>query len=204
MTPLAPGERPLVPWFGAHRARAVAVAGVLFAGIFGLRLVVGGVEDVVSLFYVLPIALLAMTCGFRCGTIAAAIGVALIVVWTVIDGVELSALGWSTRAVPLLLLGMLVGRATDRFEEARLVERELLATRLREREAAEINDSIVQGLVAAKWLIESGESERSVVYLAESIERTQALVGDLLRDRPMTPGMFRRRTEVQPLESDPR
>ena len=39
-----------------------------------------------------------------------------------------------------------------------------------------------------------------MVYLAESIERTQALVSDLLRDRPLTPGSFRRQTEVQPFE----
>jgi hypothetical protein len=195
------GRRRLsVPWFGLHRSWAAAVAGLLFVGVFVLRLVVDQPEDVVSLFYVLPIALMAMTWGLRGGVIGAGTGVVLIVLWSAIDDVDISLLGWTTRVLTLVLLGTLLGLAADGLEAAHITERELLATQLREREAAEINDSIIQGLVAAKWLIESGEPDRGVVYLAESIERTQALVGDLLRDRPVTPGMFRRRTEVQPFE----
>jgi hypothetical protein len=200
MALLSAGSHPGAPWFGAHRSRAVVVAVVLFAGIFGLRLAVGDAEDVVSLFYALPIALVAMSCGLRCGAAAAAAGVALTVAWTVIDGIDLSALGWATRVLPLLLLGVLVGRAADDLEAARVTEQELLATQLREREAAEINDSIVQSLVAAKWLIESGEPDRGATHLGEAIERTQALVSELLRERPVTPGTFRRRTEVQTFE----
>lgn len=188
------------PWFTPHRSWATAVAVALFAGIFGVRLTAGAPDDPISLLYALPIALLAMTWGLRGGAAGSLVAVALVVGWVVLDGIELSAVGWSSRIVPLALLGLLVGSATDGLERARVTEQELLATQLREREAAEINDSIIQGLVAAKWLIESGESERGVVYLSESIQRTQALVGDLLRDRPVTPGMFRRRTEVQPFE----
>ena len=120
---------------------------------------------------------------------------------TVIDDVTLTPLGWAIRVLSLGLLGILVGLAADGLEEARRTERELVATQQREREAAEINDSIIQGLVAAKWLLESGDEERSLAYLTESIERTQALVGDLLRQGPLTPGMFRRRTEVEPYEA---
>lgn len=200
MVSRSPGSRLSIPWFGTHRAWAAAVVVALFLGVFVLRLAVEGADEVVSLFYVLPIALAAMTWGLRGGLLGAGAGVSLVVAWSVIDDVSFSALGWSTRVVPLALLGVLLGLAADGLEQARLTERELLATQLREREAAEINDSIIQGLVAAKWLVESGECERSVVYLAESIERTQALVADLLRDRPFTPGMFRRQTEVQPFE----
>ena len=204
MRPLSAGHRLSIPWFGAHRTWAGGVVAVLFLGIFALRLAAHGDDEVVSLFYVLPIALAAITWGLRGGVIAAGTGLSFVFAWTVIDDVTLSPLGWSTRVLPLALLGVLLGLAADGLEQARLTERELLATQLREREAAEINDSIIQGLVAAKWLIESGECERSVVYLAESIERTQALVADLLRDRPFTPGMFRRQTEVQPFEKGSR
>lgn len=201
MTSPLGGRRLSVPWFGLHRSWAAAVAGLLFVGVFVLRLVVDRPEDVVSLFYVLPIALMAMTWGLRGGVIGAGTGVVLIVLWSAIDDVDISLLGWTTRVLTLVLLGTLLGLAADGLEAAHITERELFATQLREREAAEINDSVIQGLVAAKWLIESGEADRGVVYLAESIERTQSLVGDLLRDRPLTPGMFRRRTQVQPFET---
>lgn len=198
---LASGDPASVPWFGLHRSWATAVAAALFAIVFAARLMVSGVEEPISLFYVLPIALVAMAWGLRGGLVSASVGLALVVAWTAIDDVTLTPLGWAIRILSLGLLGLLVGRAADELEEARRTERELVATQQREREAAEINDSIIQGLVAAKWLLESGEQERSLVYLTESIERTQALVVDLLRQGPLTPGMFRRRTEVEPYEA---
>jgi hypothetical protein len=198
---LAFGDRPSAPWFGLHRGWATAAAAVLFSVVFIVRLVISGVEEPVSLFYVLPIALVAMAWGLRGGLVSAGAGIALVGVWTVIDDVTLTPLGWAIRVLSLGLLGILVGLAADGLEEARRTERELVATQQREREAAEINDSIIQGLVAAKWLLESGDEERSLAYLTESIERTQALVGDLLRQGPLTPGMFRRRTEVEPYEA---
>jgi hypothetical protein len=60
------------------------------------------------------------------------------------------------------------------------LERDLIESEISQREAAEINDSIVQGLAAAKWAFEAGASDRGLEVLDETIRTSQALVSDLL------------------------
>ena len=88
----------------------------------------------------------------------------------------------------MLLLGVLLGSAADRLRAAAEVEKALVGARLRVREAAEINDSIIQGLSVAKWWLEAGDRDRGLALLTETIETTEALVGDLLRGRPLQVG----------------
>jgi hypothetical protein len=64
----------------------------------------------------------------------------------------------------------------------------LFAAQLREREAAEINDSVIQGLVAAKWSIEAGQIERGLDALTDTIATTESLVAALLRNQPLPQG----------------
>jgi glucose-6-phosphate-specific signal transduction histidine kinase len=168
------------PWFDLHPRLALGVAMLLFVAIFGLRLVVDGTADSLSVLYVLPVSLIAFAFGRRAGLIAGAVGVGLLIVWVVESGEALSPLGWLSRVTPMVLLGLLVGASSDRIREARRAERYALAVALVQRDAAEINDSVVQGLAAAKWLLESEQVERAIEVLDDTAEKAQTLVSRVL------------------------
>jgi hypothetical protein len=109
--PLRSGQ----PWFYRWPALSVAVAAALYVGIFVLRMTTGTPAEATMLFFVLPISLIALAFGMWWGLAGGMIAFGLIVVWAVSEHVELSAVGWATRALPMLLLGVLVGRAADRL-----------------------------------------------------------------------------------------
>jgi signal transduction histidine kinase len=175
-----PTDAPLGPWFRRHPGLAVAAALVLFAGIALARFVAGDERDATLLLLVLPVALLALAFGLVAGTAAAAVSVGLLVGWVIASGVELSALGWASRVTPLLLLGVLIGHASDSQRRAEAMAARLAIVEERQREAAEINDTIVQRLAAAKWSLESGNNQAGVEALEEVMEASQNLVVDLL------------------------
>jgi pimeloyl-ACP methyl ester carboxylesterase len=124
----------------------------------------------------------------RAGVAAGIVAVFLIVAWGAIDGVAANPVGWIGRVAPIMLLGFLVGRATDRLRAAAQTRQALFAAQLREREAAEINDSVIQGLAAAKWSIEAGQIERGLDALTDTIATTESLVAALLRNQPLPQG----------------
>lgn len=157
---------------------------ILYAAVFGLRAAVAGGEEALALLYVLPISLVAITFGARAGVIAGVVGVGLLVVWVVAEGESFTLLGWVARVTPMLLLGGLLGAAADQTRAAEAAERRLLAAELREREAAEINDAIVQRLAAAKWAFEVGDCDHGMELLTDGIETAQALVAELLTGKP--------------------
>jgi hypothetical protein len=82
------------------------------------------------------------------------------------------------------------------------IERELAeaaAVRLhdriaRQREAMELNDTIVQGLVAAKYAAQLGRHAAAAGTVERTLERAQRLVADLMDDdgEPYEPGTLRR------------
>ena len=110
---------------------------------------------------------------------------ALILVWTVVRDVHLGPTGWLTRAVPLLLLGFLLGRALDRARRAEVDLRRHEVAALLHREAIEINDSLVQRMTAAKWSLESGLTEVGLDILTTAVSEAHQLVSDLLRRADM-------------------
>lgn len=181
----APGQP---PWFRRRPGLAVAVAVALFAGVLALRLSTNHPDDDVSLLYCLPIALLGITLGLRGGLVGGVVGIALVAVWTGVSEVTLDTLGWSARAMPMLLLGGLLGHASDRLTAAEDERRRFESAAQRHREAVEINDSIVQGLAAAKWSLEAGRIERGLDVINQTLGSAQAMVSDLLRDAEMQPG----------------
>jgi hypothetical protein len=174
--------------FQRHPWAAVVLAVAMFCAVFVLRLAVEGSSDHITSLFVLPIALLAVAFGMWAGASAGAVGVLLVFVWVWADGVSLTPLGWFGRVVPLLLLGVLVGQAADRLRAAAATEEALFASRLREREAAEINDGIVQRLVAAKWSLEADQPDRALETLTETIETAESLVVALLRGQRFRSG----------------
>jgi hypothetical protein len=163
---------------------AVIVAFWLYTVVFAMRLTIHG-TDPITVFYVFPVALLAMTYGSRAGVVGGVIGVLLIVAWGAIDSVAADPLGWLGRVAPIMLLGFLVGRASDQLGTAAQTKQALFAAQLRAREAAEINDSIIQGLATAKWSMEAGQIDRGLELLTDTIATTESLVAELLRDQPL-------------------
>jgi hypothetical protein len=174
------------PWFRTRPALTLAVAGVLYAGVLLVRLLEGDATDAYSMFYVFPVALVATSFGARAGIAAGAVAVALVVTWVVAQDVSLTPAGWVSRAVPLLALGALLGSASDRLREAETERRALEATALLHRQAIEINDSLVQGMVAAKWALEAGQADAGLTRLGETITRGQQLVSTLIREADMS------------------
>jgi energy-coupling factor transporter transmembrane protein EcfT len=156
----------------------------LFAIVFAARLTIHG-TDPITVFLIFPIALLAMAFGLRAGLLAGLAGVLLTFAWVALAGISLSAFGWAGRIVPLVLLGVLVGWTTDRERAAAQTEKALFEARLREREAAEINDSIVQHLAVTKWTIETGHTDEGLTMLADTIATSESLVAALLRHEPL-------------------
>ena len=81
------------------------MAGLLFAAVLALRLGYGEPGDGYSMFFALPVALLAVTFGVRGGFVGALTAVVLMTVWVVHDEVHLGALAWGARVVPTATLG---------------------------------------------------------------------------------------------------
>ena len=67
--------------------------------------------------------------------------------------------------------------------------------KVRERQALEINDNIVQGLAVARMALESGDDEDTRMAIEDTLRRSQALISDLLGpgvSEPLGPGDLRR------------
>lgn len=67
--------------------------------------------------------------------------------------------------------------------------------KVRERQAAEINDSIVQGLAIAKYALDEGRDEQSRKAIESTLTQAKALISDLLegtKSDEIRPGDLRR------------
>jgi hypothetical protein len=176
-----PAAEPFVePWFRRHPGLAVAAGLALIAGITVVRFGSGDESDAAGLLYALPIALLAITFGLRAGLLAALGCLSLLVTWVLATEASFTPLGWFARVVPLLLLGVLIGRASDGLREAAKVEIRLAVAHARQRDAAEVNDTIVQHLSAAKWMFERGATDEGIGEVEGAITAGQSLVTELL------------------------
>lgn len=174
-----------IPWFQERPQLTLGVAGSLFALVLLLRLAVEGAAEAVNLLYALPIALVALAFGRRAGLVAGLVAVGLVVVWAVVRDVDLSLVGWASRILPLMLLGGLLGDASDRLAAANARSRALEAAAQRHRDATEVNDTLVQGMAAAKWSLEAGRHEAGLKTLEETLALGHELVSKLLRDADM-------------------
>lgn len=175
------------PWFDRTPHLALAVAGLLYVAVFVLRLTVGDPSEVITALYVLPIALVTVTYGLRGGVAGSVLALLLVLVWALIDDVELSTFGWVTRAVPLIGMGLLLGHAWERHAEAAELLRQHEVAAQRYRQAVEINDSLIQGMAAAKWAFEAGQVEAGLTTLDSTIRQGQQLVSGLIKESGMGP-----------------
>ncbi|MET0305607.1 MAG: diguanylate cyclase [Solirubrobacterales bacterium] len=93
-----------------RRWAGVAIAAVLFAAIFALRVTVGTLADAISFLYVIPIVLVATARGTRAGLLAGVVAFALSTVGALMADAPTSVLGYVNRAVVYLFVGGLTGR----------------------------------------------------------------------------------------------
>lgn len=175
------------PWFRARPRAALGVSVLLFGAVLALRLADDKATDAISMLYTLPVALVALAFGRSAGIVAGVTALLLVGLWVLVTGEGLTILGWVSRAVPLVLLGALVGDASDRLSRAERLRLALEAAAQRQRDATEVNDTLVQGMAAAKWALESGRHESGLKTLDDTLRLGHELVSQLLREGDMGP-----------------
>src|SRR4029079_11143000 len=111
----------------------------------------------------------------------------------------ITGLGWATRATAMVLLGFLLGDATDRLmgSERRARREELARERLEEdqrrhREALELHDTVVQGIAAGIWMLDIGRNEQALEALTSTMAVAQQLVSEFMGPLPIERGGLRR------------
>src|SRR4051794_12416510 len=114
-----------------RRWRVLAAALALFAGVFALRVVDENPDDAVTLLYLVPIALVAIEFGLAGGSISAVLACALLGTWIAVDDPGITAVGFLTRAVAFLAVGLVVGDIADRLRRA-YRERQALTEELKD------------------------------------------------------------------------
>lgn len=183
------------PWYQLRPRVALGAAVVLFALVTTFHWFDDGSGQAIVVLYVLPVALVAVATGLRGGIASAAVGFGLFSVLEVVHSSgDIDGTGWAVRAVALFLLGGLLGHATDRTrssQQAALAEQERRSQveekNRRFAEAMEISDSLVQKMVAAKWMAEQGRSEETAEALAATIAEGERMVAGLLQQRMIAP-----------------
>lgn len=107
-------------WLTGRRWANIAIAALLFAAIFTLRVTVGTLADAISFLYVIPVVLVATAWGTRAGLLAGAIAFLLSSLGSLLADAPTSVLGYLNRAVVYLFVGGLIGRfaMTQRALEA--------------------------------------------------------------------------------------
>jgi len=183
------------PWYRLYLGRAIVVAVGLFVAISVLDWFNDGSGQAIAVLYLLPIALLAVTLGERGGLTGATAGFALFALLEVEHSSgDIDVTGWIVRAVAMFLLGGLLGRATDQTrasESAALAEQQrrcqVEEANLRYTEALEINDSLIQQIVVAKWMVEQSQNKSAAELLTETIATGERIIAGLLPARIASP-----------------
>ena len=179
------------PWYRLRPTTAVVVAVGLFATVSLLQWFNDSSGQAIAVLYVLPIALLSVTLGARGGLTAATAGFVLFALFEIFHSVgDIDATGWGVRAVAMFLLGGLLGHATDRTmaSEQMAIDEQQKCWQLEEAnrryaEAVEINDSLIQEMVAAKWMVEQGRNDQAAEVLSATIATGERMVVELLPRR---------------------
>jgi signal transduction histidine kinase len=99
----------------AKRAAIVAIATLLFAATFAARLAIDDPDALLANFYIIPIALVAIEFGTVAGLIAAAVALALVPAWSVINSVHVHPLGYVARGAAFVITAVVVGRFSERL-----------------------------------------------------------------------------------------
>lgn len=176
------------PWYVARRDRALWVAAGLYAVICVFEGLDTNSSDAIALWYMLPIALIAVSWGFRGGLVAAAVGTACFCAFA-----ELHSTGymgtddWVTRIGAMVLLGGLLGRASEQSMRAHINALHNQRKRLeleeevrRYAEGIELGDSVLQHMAAAQWMLDAGSIDQAAELISTAMEQGQRIVSELL------------------------
>jgi diguanylate cyclase (GGDEF)-like protein/PAS domain S-box-containing protein len=105
----------MTTWMGPGRSDGrrstltIAVALGLFAVVSALLVIVDDPAEGIGFLYVLPVGLVAVDLGWRWGLGVAMLCIAFYAVWAALGDVELTAVGYATRAFVLISLGGTMG-----------------------------------------------------------------------------------------------
>ena len=135
-----------------RRQAVVAVAAILFAATFVVRLAVSDPSTLIANFYTVPIALLAVEFGLWAGLASAALALLLVYAWGAVETVDVGPLGYASRGAAFLCVGGLVGHYAERLR------RDIAARQRAQHELA----------------LHTDELERSNTRLAQSVVRLEA------------------------------
>jgi PAS domain S-box-containing protein len=94
---------------------ALVGAALIFAGGMALRFAVDAPAAGILLVYVIPVALVALYYGIPGGLATGAIAISLIAIWSETSGEEIGAVGYLSRIVSLVAIGLLVGFVSSRL-----------------------------------------------------------------------------------------
>ena len=169
------------PWFRSRPLVSLGVTVTMFVVVVVLELVESGSEHDYTMLYILPVALASATFGLRGGLAAGVASVFFTGFAVTAQSMTLTAMDWASHGIPILLLGLVLGDAADRLHRSEVVRRRLESAALLHREAIELNDSVLQGMEAAKWSFEADRTDAGLRILEETIARAQQLVSSLIR-----------------------
>lgn len=153
-----------------HGALRLAAA-VLFAGVFALLPAADDPVQAISVLFVLPVALLALSDGLRGGAIGALTAAVLTAVWDLSQDVPLTVLGWGARLTAFVMIGALVGRFED-------LARSHQRRRMDEAYATELHDRVVQLLVVARYELDA--EGRASASVDEALAGAKEIIGERL------------------------
>ncbi|MFK5583477.1 MULTISPECIES: hypothetical protein [unclassified Serinicoccus] len=170
------------PWFRRRPGLTVAVGAALLLTVALLGVVLDDASVSVAMLYALPVSLVAMGCGRAGGIGTGLVAAGLVVVGVAGTSEALSWLAWLSQTVPVVMVGALLGDASERLARAEESRSRLEGRELRHRQAVEINDNLIQGMAAAKWSMEAGRVDAALVALEETLDRGQRLVSQLITD----------------------
>jgi len=179
------------PWFRRRPKLAISTAAALMAAVVVIRVWLPGEEAVTALF-VFPISLIAMARGLRAGLAAGVIALLLVAAGLAVTDGTLSVTGWLARIATLLAVGALLGRAADNLARAEQHRRLSALAEQRHRQGVEINDSLIQGMSAAKWAFEADRTGAGLTTLRDTIVLGQRLVSNLIRESDLAGHTFTR------------
>jgi PAS domain S-box-containing protein/putative nucleotidyltransferase with HDIG domain len=105
--------RELRRWPSSTRS-TLAVASIAFALIFAARVLDTNADNAEGALYVIPVGMLALRFGLRGGVLGALMALVLTAAWGLIDDVQVTTIGYATRALTIVALATLLGDFVDR------------------------------------------------------------------------------------------
>ena len=112
---------------GSRRPRVVlAVAGALFAAILIAQFAFGDETGLISILFVIPIALFAVEFGVVAGLLAAVLAAAAVLLWDLLDETERSALSYAAHLVAFGGVAVAGGALSAGARQARSIQNQLI------------------------------------------------------------------------------